>query len=458
MASQGLPFRVQDVPPLPAINHQGGILRWNADPHTVDDVERSLDGGLRYSISGGSYEAFLAEFQWEGTAPTVNEFQEAIEHAFADWEQVDPATGLGTELRFVPDLETPVVLVPPQRSLEEGARLNPGAEIDILGVPLANSFLRGRAVIYGDPVTSSVTLTSGVSDYQAVVISGADVHMANDNIWASLDEFRLVLSHELGHAIGLADVDLSSEDSPTRTMFYDDNFDNTSDDSAHKTLTNSFAELIDPLDPNNTAALNLYELCDNSDDRCVSRPGVDTPGVDIHMETSFQVRAPGPQNDDFAGRQFLYPFVRVTGDFDADEQLTVNDVDLLISEVDAEQPRLWFDLNSDQAVDVNDVGIWVKHLQNTWIGDANLDGEFNSGDFIEVFQAGKYETDTVASWAEGDWNGDQRFDSGDFIAAFQDGGYERGPRLGFAAVSVPEPLGMWLPIALLGILFRHRRR
>ena len=45
-----------------------------------------------------------------------------------------------------------------------------------------------------------------------------------------------------------------------------------------------------------------------------------------------------------------------------------------------------------------------------------------------VFQAGKYELNTPATWAEGDWNFDGRFDSGDLVAAFQDGGYEAGPR------------------------------
>ena len=56
---------------------------------------------------------------------------------------------------------------------------------------------------------------------------------------------------------------------------------------------------------------------------------------------------------------------------------------------------------------------YVHNVLGTWIGDSNKDGEFNSGDLVQVFAAGEYE-DSVAensSWATGDWNGDKEFDS-----------------------------------------------
>jgi hypothetical protein len=64
-------------------------------------------------------------------------------------------------------------------------------------------------------------------------------------------------------------------------------------------------------------------------------------------------------------------------------------------------------------------------------GDANLDGRFDSNDFVHVFQAGKYE-DSIpnnATWEEGDWNGDGDFDSDDMIFAFIFGMYEIDPFL-----------------------------
>ena len=104
-----------------------------------------------------------------------------------------------------------------------------------------------------------------------------------------------------------------------------------------------------------------------------------------------------------------------------------------------------------------DIRTWVNDLKGTWVGDANLDGEFNSGDFVSVFQAGKFEQSVAASWSEGDWNGDGEFSSGDFVLAFQEGGYEKGLR--GAVVAVPEPSAILLQIALLGIVtIRHRRR
>ena len=88
---------------------------------------------------------------------------------------------------------------------------------------------------------------------------------------------------------------------------------------------------------------------------------------------------------------------------------------------------------------------WIEELKTTYFGDANLDGEFNSSDFISVLIVGEYEDGIPANsgWADGDWNGDKDFSSSDFILALTGGGYEMGPRA--AAAVVPEPgtvLGM----------------
>ena len=75
---------------------------------------------------------------------------------------------------------------------------------------------------------------------------------------------------------------------------------------------------------------------------------------------------------------------------------------------------------------------------------------------VAVFQAGLYELDMDAGWADGDWTGDRRFGSEDMVAAFQDGGYELGERT--AVNVVPEPAGIvGLLTGLLGIGIRRRR-
>jgi hypothetical protein len=147
----------------------------------------------------------------------------------------------------------------------------------------------------------------------------------------------------------------------------------------------------------------------------------------------------------------------VLGDFDDDGMLTAADIDLLTGEVLAGTNGLAFDLNNDALVTAEDRRVWVEELKFTYFGDANLDGEFSSADFVAVFQAGQYE-DAVngnSTWATGDWDGDRDFTSSDFVIAFQAGGYEQGPRAAVAAV--PEPSGMVLLSATLLMLLSFAR-
>jgi hypothetical protein len=146
----------------------------------------------------------------------------------------------------------------------------------------------------------------------------------------------------------------------------------------------------------------------------------------------------------------------VPGDLNDDGQLDAVDIDSLSQAVRSggDEPR--FDLNRDGAVDQIDRAVWIGEIRRTYLGDSNLDGEFNSNDLTLVFQAAQYE-DTVSgnsTWATGDWNGDAEFDSGDFVAAFKEGGFEKGTRA--AVSSVPEPSGILLAVVgLLSLILRR---
>ncbi len=149
--------------------------------------------------------------------------------------------------------------------------------------------------------------------------------------------------------------------------------------------------------------------------------------------------------------------VDLLGDFDSTGALDVSDIDTLTRAVASGGDDLSFDLNGDRSVDGGDRQFWVTELRNTYFGDSNLDGEFNSADFVVVFRAGEYDDGIGrnSTWATGDWNGDSEFDSSDFVLAFSSGGYEKGPRI--RVVPETQTLG-GLSIAFLAWMRRRSRR
>ncbi len=144
------------------------------------------------------------------------------------------------------------------------------------------------------------------------------------------------------------------------------------------------------------------------------------------------------------------------GDYNRDGEVNVPDIDLQSAEMQKADPDLaTFDENGDGSVDIADRTIWVQQHANTWYGDSDFNGEFNSSDLVQIFAAGKYETGQAADWGQGDWNGDMEFDSSDLVTAFAAGGYENGPR---QAAAVPEPSAIGLVLsAMIGIMGWRRR-
>jgi hypothetical protein len=146
----------------------------------------------------------------------------------------------------------------------------------------------------------------------------------------------------------------------------------------------------------------------------------------------------------------------LTGDFNANGVLDAPDIDDLTAQSAGGMNPATHDLNADALVNVGDVNVWVKDLFNSWVGDANLDGEFNSGDLVVVLASGTYEADVDSVWTTGDFNGDGRTNSTDLVAALADGGYELGPRAAVAAV--PEPSALLLTLCGLVMILVRRRQ
>jgi hypothetical protein len=137
--------------------------------------------------------------------------------------------------------------------------------------------------------------------------------------------------------------------------------------------------------------------------------------------------------------------------------LTAADLDDLTSQSASVTHPPAYDLNADSLVDAVDINVWVKDLFNSWIGDADLNGQFDSGDLVNVLASGTYEADVDSVWSSGDFNGDGRTNSGDLVAALADGGYEAGPRAAAAAVPEPSSLSLLILAALCHAGLRARR-
>ena len=149
----------------------------------------------------------------------------------------------------------------------------------------------------------------------------------------------------------------------------------------------------------------------------------------------------------------------VPGDFDGNGTVDVGDINALGVALRAGSTDLKFDLDKSGTVTSADADYLFGNIMKVWLGDSNLDKQFNTSDLVTVFAVGEYE-DAVAgnsTWAEGDWNLDGDFNTGDLVAAFAQGGYEAGTRPAIAAV--PEPatgLTFALGALLLGAVRRRR--
>jgi hypothetical protein len=149
----------------------------------------------------------------------------------------------------------------------------------------------------------------------------------------------------------------------------------------------------------------------------------------------------------------ITPFSDIHGDLNGNGILDAADVDQLSEQVRTSTNDPLYDLNADSVVNDLDRQVWVHDLKQTYFGDADLNGMFDSTDLVQVLAFGEYEDEVAmnSTWLTGDWNGDGEFTSGDLVVALADGGYEAG------TAAVPEPAGIWLAsVAGLFVVIRRR--
>ena len=152
----------------------------------------------------------------------------------------------------------------------------------------------------------------------------------------------------------------------------------------------------------------------------------------------------------------------VNGDFTADGVWDCADIDALTEAIGAGSTDLSFDMNGDGQVTIEDVtdpdAGWLavggaNNIDATGgaaflVGDANLDGVVDVGDF-NIWNGSKFTT--IGHWCEGDFNADGVVDVADFNAwnsnKFQSSG----------AVAVPEPTTLALISWMLASIVWIRR-
>lgn len=117
--------------------------------------------------------------------------------------------------------------------------------------------------------------------------------------------------------------------------------------------------------------------------------------------------------------------VAVPGDFSGDGVTDIVDVDLLCSAIRSQDTAEMFDLDQNGAVEHADLTVLIEDILGTTAGDANLNGHFDSEDFVLVFIENEYLDQLVgnSTWATGDWNCDGEFTPEDIVTAFIAGGY-----------------------------------
>lgn len=130
-------------------------------------------------------------------------------------------------------------------------------------------------------------------------------------------------------------------------------------------------------------------------------------------------------------------------DINGDGQVTIDDIDQLVTALGSDNPSMVYDVNRDLVVDQNDLSDWLTSAGLSTInqpfrpGDANLDGQVDADDLMNwntnLFSA-------VDVWSGGDFNADAVVDVRDFNI------WNRNQTITDAA-TVPEPDGVLLLLA-----------
>ncbi len=145
-------------------------------------------------------------------------------------------------------------------------------------------------------------------------------------------------------------------------------------------------------------------------------------------------------------------------DFDGDLSCNIDDLDALIMAISTSSTDPQFDLSGDGNVDLVDRDAWLAEAGaenlvsgNAYLlGDANLDGSVDGGDFI-LWNSSKFSA--TGKWSLADFDADGETNGADFIL-WNANKFQSADQVS----SVPEPTGISMLVGLLMAVMVGARR
>ena len=198
--------------------------------------------------------------------------------------------------------------------------------------------------------------------------------------------------------------------------------------------------------------LAIYDAGTDSGTELTS-PNADTdPAEPIHL-----LEAPFADTPTIASYRIqLVSVDGLTGDFDADGDYSLTDIDALVNAIASGSDSPAFDLTGDTLVDDQDLNAWLAEAGaaelpggNPYLtGDANLDGSVDVTDF-NLWNKNKFTNG--GGWSGGDFDADGATDVGDFNIW-----NENKFTASTDVASVPEPSGLWMLLLPIAGMLRRR--
>ena len=150
-------------------------------------------------------------------------------------------------------------------------------------------------------------------------------------------------------------------------------------------------------------------------------------------------------------QQVFWIVAHYPGDFDGNQIISPEDMDLLTMAINDGSQDLRFDLNSDGVVSVGDRDRWLIKV-GSFYGDADLDGEVAFADFLVL---SSYFGDMESSWRQGNFDLDEVISFADFLLLSANYGKKRSESM----FAVPEPGSAtlaWLGLFVFAVQYRVR--